>query len=361
MIAIHTGTMNGKRRVAGALALERVDRIPINYLANPTVHARLAAQLGVAADGEHVADALGVDFKGLAPRYVGAPLFPQRENRRVDLLLGSVTRWVPNDAGGYWDFCDFPLADATDEMIASWPVPDPDDFDYEGLLAACKAEREKAVYLGNPGLMDIMNSAGMIFGMENLYVHLAEETESVMQLLDRRAKSQLGVIERALDICGEHVQFIWSGEDIGTQYTPLISLSMFRKQIRPRHQPLVDLATVHGKPVMIHCCGSSSWAFDDFIEMGIRAIDTLQPEATNMSPEYLSVHYGGRLAFHGCISTARLAEFSAEQVDQDVCDTIEVMCQHEGYCFAPTHMIQDNTPVENILTMYSAAHKYGIR
>ncbi len=361
MVSIHRGSMTGKRRVERALALEKVDRIPIDYMANPAIHQRLAARLGVSSEGEHVADALGVDFRGLNPRYVGPQLFASRENRGVDPLLGSVTRWVPNDAGGYWDFCDFPLADADDEAIERWPVPDPDDFDYDSLLSACEAEREKAVFLGGAGLVDIMNSMGMIFGMENLYVHLAEETESVMRLIDRRVKSQLGMMERALDKCAKHVQFIWTGEDLGMQHAPLISLAMFRSLIRPRHQRMADLAKRYGKPVMMHCCGSSSWAFEDFIEMGIAAVDTLQPEATNMSPDYLSAHFGGRLAFHGCISTARLAELTPEQVDRDVRQTVDIMCGHEGYCLSPTHLIQDNTPVDNILAMYSAAHRYGVR
>ncbi len=30
-----------------------------------------------------------------------------------------------------------------------------------------------------------------------------------------------------------------------------------------------------------------------------------------------------------------------------------------GYHFAPTHAIQDNTPIENILAMYNTAHRYG--
>ena len=30
-----------------------------------------------------------------------------------------------------------------------------------------------------------------------------------------------------------------------------------------------------------------------------------------------------------------------------------------GYHFAPTHAIQDNTPVENVLAMYQAAHNFG--
>ncbi len=35
---------------------------------------------------------------------------------------------------------------------------------------------------------------------------------------------------------------------------------------------------------MMHSCGSSSWAYDDFLEMGITIVDTLQPEAKDMSP-----------------------------------------------------------------------------
>ncbi|MBP3376902.1 MAG: hypothetical protein J6L83_09075 [Clostridia bacterium] len=27
--------------------------------------------------------------------------------------------------------------------------------------------------------------------------------------------------------------------------------------------------------------------------------------------------------------------------------------------FAPTHQIRDNTPVENVITMYNCAYKYG--
>ena len=36
-----------------------------------------------------------------------------------------------------------------------------------------------------------------------------------------------------------------------------------------------------------------------------------------------------------------------------------IVCPGGGYHFSPTHMIQDNTPVENIVTMYQCAHRYG--
>ena len=177
---------------------------------------------------------------------------------------------------------------------------------------------------------------------------------------DRRIRVQLGILERVLDICSDYLEFVWIGEDLGTQHAPIISPDLYRRIIRPRHQQFVDLATAYKLPVMIHSCGSSSWAFDDFLEIGIRGVDTLQPEAQNMSPQYLSKQYGGKLVFHGCISTAgKLSNNTAYEVEAEVKDTLQIMMENRGYCLAPTHLIQDNTPVENIITMYQTAHTYG--
>ena len=84
--------------------------------------------------------------------------------------------------------------------------------------------------------------------------------------------------------------------------------------------------------------------------MGIRAVDTLQPEAADMDPACLARKY---------ISTAKLAVMTPEAVVQNVAETLETMMPHHGYCLAPTHYLQDNTPVENVIAMYQTAHKLG--
>jgi len=95
--------------------------------------------------------------------------------------------------------------------------------------------------------------------------------------------------------------------------------------------------------------------------MGIKVVDTLQPEAYNMSPEYLKKTFGGRLAFHGCISTAGpIATGTVQEVIDDVKYTLEIMMPGGGYCLAPTHAIQDNSPTENVVAMYETAHKFGV-
>jgi uroporphyrinogen decarboxylase len=140
----------------------------------------------------------------------------------------------------------------------------------------------------------------------------------------------------------------------------MISADLYRRVLRPRHQRVVDLAKAYGIPAAIHSCGSSSWVFDQFIEMGIAVVDTLQPEARDMQPAYLKARFGDRLAFHGCISTAGpVAKGSVEETVEDVRQTLETMMPGGGYALSPTHMLQDNSPTENVVAMYEAAHKYG--
>jgi uroporphyrinogen decarboxylase len=137
-------------------------------------------------------------------------------------------------------------------------------------------------------------------------------------------------------------------------------MNTFQKHIKPRHKPFFDLAKAYNLPVMIHTCGSSSWAYDEYIGMGLTVADTLQPEAKDMSPEYLKKRFGDRLAFHGCISTAGpVAYGNVEDVRKYCRRTLEIMMPGGGYCFSPTHSLQDNSPTENVLAMYEVAQKDG--
>ena len=355
-------TMTARERVIRTLNFETTDRVTIGYEANAGIHARLCEALGLRPDDyEGLLRALGVDYRPIGAPYVGKPLHPVPENRMVDQLEGCIMRWVAHGTGGYWDFCDFPLQDAEDEDFDAFPVPNPDDFDYDAALAACKANHgEFALYVGNAGVPDIINSNGRIMGMEDVLCHLMLEDEAALRFIRRRADFQLNMMERTLDTCKGYIDFVWLGEDLGTQIAPMISLDLYRKQIKPIHKQFIDLATSYGLPAIMHSCGSSSWVYEDLLELGLRGVDTLQPEAANMSPAYLAEHFGGRLNFRGCISTAGpLAYGTAAEVEQVCRDTLATMMPHRGYHFAPTHAIQDNSPVENVIAMYQAAHDYG--
>ena len=353
-------TMTSRERVLRTFALERTDRVPINYSSNPTIHRKFADALGTAGDHEAFLNALGVDFRGIGAEFVGKCPFPELPGLRVNPVYGFYTRWVENEYGGYDDFCAFPLAGASDEAIDAFPCPDPGEFDVDSAVSNLDRFGDRAVSCGGAGTGDIINSIGRVMGMEDTLVNLLTEHPPTLRLIDRKLDMELGVLARILERAGDRVDFMWLGEDLGTQRAPMIGAELYRRVLRPRHQRFIDLAKRHRLPVMVHTCGASSWVYEDFVEMGVSAVDTLQPEAEGMSPESLTERFGGRLAFHGCISTAGpLAYGSAADAAAYCKRTLEVMMPRRGYFFAPTHAIQDNTPVENLFAMYQAAHDFG--
>ncbi len=357
-------TMSSKERVRRTFHFEKADRVPIDYETNPTINRKFMAALGFREDERDAfRDALGVDYRAIDAPYVGPKLFPDVPGLNCDPLYGFYSRWVENQFGGYFDFCNFPLKDADEEKIAAFPTPNPDHFDYSAVADRVKKTRGYAIYVGNAGQPDIINSLGRVMGMEDTLVNLQLGDEATLDLMRRKTDFEREKLARLLDAikkAGGEPDFMWLGEDLGTQIAPMISHELFDRVFRPVFQSFVDLAKSHDIPVMIHTCGSSSWVYEKFIEMGIRAVDTLQPEAVDMSPKYLLERFGGRLNFHGCISTAMLASYTADEITALCRETLALLKPTRGYHFAPTHAIQDNTPVENLVAMYQAAHVYGV-
>ena len=353
-------TMRPKDRVRAAFAHETPDRVPIDYLCNPGIDHRLKAHFGLqSGDDEGLRQALGVDFRHLLAPYVGPRRFADIPGRRIN-EWGMRTRWIGHSSGGYWDYCDFPLKEATLEDIRKWPWPDPDDFDYASLREQCRRWPDYYLIFGDPGFGDCINSASMLRTMEEVLIDLYDDEAETLAIFDHKLEVQLGIVERALDKARGAIDMLWLGEDLGTQIAPILSLELFRKHIRPRHQKLVDLARSYNIPVMLHSCGSSSWAFEDLIEMGITVIDTLQPEAVNMDPLYLKSRYGERLSFHGCISTAGpVANGSVEDTIRDTREKLDILMPGGGYALSPTHQLQDNSKLENVIALYETAREFG--
>ena len=367
-------TMTSKERVRRVIRREKPDRVPINYSSNPIIQGRLMEHLGLAPnDYAGLSSMLGVDFRGMGAPYTGPVLHTSsRDDRRVDPMYGIVCKWIENEAGGYWDYCDFPLEFATAEEVAAWPMPNPDHFNYDSLEAQIDATEGYAVHLGGAGTACVINTAGFFRTMEQTFVDLITDDEAGLLLIDRFIGQHLAVLERSLahiekiakrrgKKVDEIVDFVWMGEDLGTQHTPLISMEIFKKHILSRQKPFFELCKHYGLPTLLHTCGSSSWSYEEYIKAGLTGVDTLQPEARNMDPEYLKEHFGGRLFFHGCISTGGpLAFGSAEDTVKDCTQILETMMPNYEYCFSPSHAIQDNTPVENIVAAYNTAHSVGV-
>jgi len=360
-------TMTAKERTKRTFFREKTDRVPMKYEANAGIHKRVSNALGI-YDCDHikVCEALGTDYRSANVKYNGPNLFKAVDGCNTDPVYGFYTRWVENQYGGYMDFCNYPLKNVSDDEIASFPVVNADDYDYSTVCEKLKRFKDYGIFIGGAGMCDVMNSLERLMGMEDILINLHTENEATIELMNRKNEMELGMLDRILNISKGQVDFLWMGEDLGTQNAPMIGLDLYRRTLKPQHKKFIDLAKAYNIPVLFHACGSSSWVYDDLIEMGVTAVDTLQPEAKDMSPLYLKEKFGDRLAFHGCISTGGALGFGTESdVINTVKNTLEIMMQPasnatgDGYFLSPTHWIQDTSPAKNVIALYQAGHDFG--
>jgi uroporphyrinogen decarboxylase len=79
-----------------------------------------------------------------------------------------------------------------------------------------------------------------------------------------------------------------------------------------------------------------------------------------MDPVRLKSEFGNRMAFWGGIDAVNVLNGgSAEDVRREVRTKIGQLAPGGGYILNPTHNVQPDVPVENLVTMIEAGLEYG--
>jgi uroporphyrinogen decarboxylase len=347
--------MNSRERVLAALEHVDPDRVPVNYYATGELEEKIKDRLHVATHDELLCR-LGVDLRYCRPPFTGRELRTWPDGRFED-LWGTVYRPVCYQTGTYDEADVMPYADVrTAEEVLAGPGPGVDDFDYSAVPEFCKQFDGYALVAGNAGVPDMINGAGRMRGVERVVMDIGGEDPVGLAVMEKRARFCLAHMERVLEAGRGRIDILALGDDYGTQRSLLMSPASWRKIFKPWLKRFIDLGHAHDCRVMLHCCGSSRMIFDDFIELGLDVLETVQPEAEGMDPEELKQLYGDRISFCGTVSVQHtLPRGTREDVAAEVRHRIEVVGKGGGLILAPAHAMQPDTPVENALTIYRTA------
>ena len=111
---------------------------------------------------------------------------------------------------------------------------------------------------------------------------------------------------------------------------------------------------------MHHTCGSVVDLIPDMVECGLDVLQSIQPEAADMSLAELKARFGQELCFHGGISIQRTMPFGTpDDVRREVKGIADTVKPDGGYIFCTAHNIQADTSVENVQALMKAYHEYG--
>ena len=341
--------MTPRERVMTAVGRNVPDRTPADYKAEPEVNRDLMAHLG-AGTYDEMLDRLQVDVRRLEPRYVGPPN-KMLDDGIVEDYWGIRSRCVKTPHGTYNMFVKTSVWDAqtlADLEKHSWPSPD--IFDYSVMAEQCLRHPEHAVmYEGS----DLFTRPSILRNMENLLVDMVERPEMAHYVIQKFTDFYCEDLTRALDATQGGFQLYCEWSDYGTQEGLLMSVPMWREFAAPYLKRLIDICHSSGVQFILHSCGSVRQLIPDFIAIGVDILDPIQVLAKGMDPAGLKRDFGDQLSFHGGIDIQSTLPFgSCEDVRREVLDRVATLGAGGGYIIAPTHNIQPDTSLENILAMY---------
>ncbi len=246
---------------------------------------------------------------------------------------------------------DHPLKDADINQIKNYSLPDPYKPERYKMLESLIGDYGDNYFIGADISGTIFEPSYHLMGMENLFMEMASYNEKVDVLFDKIMEFSLKV---ALESIKRGVDWIWLGDDLGTQTGMLMSPKIWRYFLKPRMKRIIEQLRQKNKDIFIayHSCGSVVDIIPDLIEIGVNVLNPIQPLASGMDIYEIKEKFGHKLTLMGNIETQHfLKNATSGQIHKRIKEMVEELSVNGGYIFAASHTIQPDTPVENILAL----------
>ena len=380
--------MNSRERVLTAINHEEPDRVPIcigvsnatsikmkpyraiKSLAGidaPDEYIYQWPELGTALPDEATMLRLHSDVRGvhdLEPAHI------LQRNRQRPSNTPFVDSWGSGQielAPGEWLPGVNPLREATsvEDVLnySGWPdMDDPSRVAHVREQALQLRQQGEFAVMGTPWLLFPFERAHAMQGMDVFLLKMAEDPDLATALLRRITDCCKALMGAFLRECGDLLDIIKIGDDLGMQSGLLISPKMYRRMLKPLHAELIAFIKERtGAKVFFHTDGDVFDLIPDFIEIGIDILNPVQTSAGRMSNlAELKQRYGQEIVYCGAIDTHRVLPFGTpEEVRAEVRRVINLLAPGGGYMLASVHTIMNDVSAENILAMVDAVEEFG--
>ncbi|HIT13276.1 MAG TPA: methyltransferase [Candidatus Scatomonas merdigallinarum] len=185
----------------------------------------------------------------------------------------------------------------------------------------------------------------------------------VKELFDRQTEIAIENLRRVNEVCGDKIDVVFTcAADLSHQHSLFISPEVFRECYLPYYQRANNWIHEHTDwKILKHNCGAVRPLIPLLIESGFDALNPVQTSADHMDPQELKDEFGKDISFWGGgVDTQRVLPFGTpEEVRRQVLRRCEIFGKDGGFVFNSVHIIQANTPIENIVAMIDAVKEFN--
>jgi len=340
--------MTSKERVTKTLRHETPDRVPRNIWLGGEVIKRLTERFGVSK--------LELEFKmgsDILQSWVSVNGEMERDvPHGTEFTDGFGITWKRD--GAYNSVINHPLRGMDAAQIAAHPFPEPHTPERYEYLDFLIKEYGGEYYIGADVSGLLFEPACYLRNMEDVMVDMATDSEEAEVLLDRLADFSAAV---SLESVRRGADWIWTGDDLGSQQGMMMNPEMWRRHIKPRMKRIIDeiRSLKPGMPIAYHSCGAMSQVIGDLVEIGVDVLNPIQESATGMDQKEIKDRYGDRLTLMCGIDTQQfMTNRSPEEIYKKTREKVRELGAGGGYIFAVSHHIQGDITDEKIFAMLKA-------
>jgi len=333
--------MTRKERVKAAMNHQETDIVPyhIEYLS--AAEKKLKIHFGETDLGELIGNHIAMFEPSYYSIFRKEILGPDKFRD----AFGALWELKPNEDIG--TVIDNPLKEPN---LKGFEFPDPEKLmELESFSAFIEKNRDRFI-MGGLGF-SLYERAWILRGIEPILSDFLMNQPFIEEIFDRIIEFNLVIIKR---MCRYPIDAFHIGDDWGQQHGLITGADLWRKIFKKRLKRMYDAIHDAGLPVSIHSCGDITEVIPDLIEIGVNVINPLQAEALDF--KFLKKEYGKYLTFWGGVSTQKTMPYGTpDEVRTEVRERIKVLGKDGGYILGPSHELQGDVPLENLLALIDEA------
>ncbi|MHB8278516.1 MAG: uroporphyrinogen decarboxylase family protein [Candidatus Humimicrobiaceae bacterium] len=341
--------MNSRERVLITIDHKKPDRVPIYAGFVPQLERKLEECFKL--KGPELDIELGND---MLLSFVGMSTgFYLKDTETYQDEWGITWKWIDI----YTEHYIHPLSD--DEAVLSFQTPDPLREDrYEEVRQIISSYGKDFAIMGCVPCT-IFEAAWYLRGFDRVLLDFYENKDLINILLDKTMNFHM---QAGLKLIEEGVDIIWVGDDFGSQEGMIISPDTWREFFKERYATIFSNFKKKNPNIKIayHSDGNIIPIIPELIEIGLDILNPVQPLA--MNPAELKKKFGKNLSFWGGVDIQFVLPFGTKkEIEDEVRLRMSQLNGNGGLILSPSHNVQCDTSVENVLTFYEAAKRYGKR